>query len=84
MENILVMVGVAGVVLVGLAIIVGKLSPGDGLLRISAFLICLCLAPTLACLLKAALAVSLKPILLLLAIALAVTVCVRLLLTMFS
>jgi hypothetical protein len=73
----------AGVVMIGLAVMVGKLKVEDALMRIAALILILTLVPSVAALATAALPMLVKPLLLLLALIVVVTVLVRALVSLF-
>jgi hypothetical protein len=83
MGELLAAVVTIAVIVLGLAVVVGKLSPEDALLRVGVFVFIICLAPAIAVCFKVAL-VALKPLLLLVALLVVVTVFVKALLTMKS
>jgi hypothetical protein len=58
----------AGVVMIGLAVMVGKLKVEDAFMRIGALVLILALAPSIAALATAALPMLVKPVLLLIGI----------------
>jgi hypothetical protein len=72
-----------GLVLVGLAVLMGRLKVDDALARIGGLLLILAFAPCIALLMNAALAVLLKPILLLFLLIVVVTVFVRVVVSLF-
>jgi len=67
----------------GLAIMIGKVTPEDALVRLGIFVLLICIAPVLAACLKGILP-AIKPILILVAVLVVVTVLVKVLLTMKS
>jgi len=72
-----------GLVVVGLAVLVGKLPVEDALLRIGALVVILALAPCVAALTQATLPLLLKPVLLLLLMIVVVAVFVRVVVSLF-
>lgn len=72
-----------GLVLVGLALLVGRLKVDDALARIGGLLLILIFAPCIVLLMNAALTVLVKPGLLLLLVIVAVTVFVRVVVSLF-
>ncbi len=72
-----------GLVLVGLAVLVGRLRVDDALARIGGMLLILVFAPCIALLMNVALAVLVKPVLLLLLLIVVVTVIVRVVVSLF-
>jgi len=66
-----------GMVLVGLAVLVGKLAPEDALIRILALIAILALAPCVGALMQGFLAPIVKPIFVVMLAIAVVTVCVR-------
>lgn len=72
-----------GLVLVGLAVLVGRLKLNDALARVGGLLLILVFAPCIALLMNAALAVLVKPVLLLLLLIVVVTVLIRVVVSLF-
>jgi hypothetical protein len=83
MEALIVALVMLAVVGLGFAIMVGKITPEDGLIRLGTFILVICLMPVVAACLKDALP-ALKPILILVAVIVVVTVLVKVTLTMKS
>lgn len=81
MGNLIAALAILAIVGLGLAIMVGKVTPEDGLVRLAVFILIVSLAPAVAALFEVAL-VALKPFFIGLAVLVVVTVCVRVLLTM--
>ncbi len=81
MEALIVALAMLAVVGLGFAIMIGKITPEDGLVRLGVFILVICFAPVVAAYLKGALP-ALKPVLLLIALLVVVTVVVKVLLTM--
>lgn len=73
----------AALVTVGLAVMVGKLKVEDALVRIGLLILILALVPSIAALANATLPMLVKPVLLLLALIVVVTVLVRVLISLF-
>ncbi len=84
MSNLIVAISVLAIVVLGLAVMIGKVKPEDAFTRLGVFILILCLAPVIGGMLRASLTVVLKPALILLAVIVVVTVLVRALLTMKS
>lgn len=84
MNQLVAAIAMLGLVLLGLGVIVGRVTPSDALTRIGVFVLVLAIAPALACALGNALPALLKPALLILAAAAVVTVLVGVLRTLFS
>ena len=76
-------IAMLAIVGLGLGVMIGKITPDDALSRLGVFVLIMCLAPALAACFKVAL-MALKPLLILLAVLVVVTVFVRALLTMKS
>ena len=84
MNQLVADVATLGLVLLGLSVLVGKITPDDALTRIGMFVLVLAIAPFVVCQLNAILPTMLKPALLILAALVIVTDLVRMQLSMFS
>jgi len=82
-EPLITALAMLAIVGLGLAVMIGKVEPGDALLRLGVFVVFVCTAPVLATYFKVAL-IALKPILIPFAVFAFVTVFVKVLLTMRS
>jgi hypothetical protein len=81
-NGVIPIIATLALMIFALAVLIGKVEPGAAVLRLGIFIVLLCIAPAIAGLLKLAVAVIWKPLLILLALVAVVTVLVRVLLTM--